>query len=202
MKVAICSLFVLVGFSVTVFSRTWTRSDGKTVAADIQYYTEEVVALKLENGQEFSIPILEMSLEDQAYLKTWEPKRPIQVPEGAVFHQGRWLARILDKTPASKALEKAKKMGGHLVRIRDQETQAAVVKLADGLAVWIDGSDEEVEGLWVFSNGEKMEFKNWYKGQPDNYRQHEHFVYMRSEGDWQDYGASPYRIVGYIVEWE
>lgn len=202
MRVAICSFLILVGFSSSAFSRTWTRSDGKTVEAEIQYYTEEAVALKLENGQEFNIPILELSLEDQAYMKTWEPKRPLKVPEGAVFHQGRWYARILENLSAPKAMEKAEKMGGHLVRIKDQETHELIIKLAEGLKVWIDGSDEEVEGLWKFSNGEKMEYKNWLKGQPDNYRRREDHLIINPDGKWNDYTITSSEVVGYIVEWE
>ncbi len=202
MKVAICLLLITFGIINIGSARTWTRSDGKTVEAEITYFTDKVAVLELSNGQEFTIPTLELSLEDQVFLKSWEPKRPIDVPEEAVFRMGRWYLRVLDKTPGSKAAGKAEAMGGHLVRIRDQEMNDFVFKLSDGLKIWVDGSDKEVEGLWEFSDGKQMEFKNWLKGQPDNYRRREHFLIIRMDGKWNDCWENDSSVVGYIVEWD
>lgn len=48
--------------------RTWTRADGKTVQAELVTVDDGKATLRLENGTEFGIEVLQLSLSDQNFL--------------------------------------------------------------------------------------------------------------------------------------
>ncbi|XP_036424674.1 galactose-specific lectin nattectin-like [Colossoma macropomum] len=53
---------------------------------------------------------------------------------------------------------------------------------------WLGGHDCVAEGKWVWSDGSKMSFQDWDKGQPDNYKNGEDCLEMNYGGSfkWND----------------
>ncbi len=163
------------------------------------------VTILLESEQKVSIPINTLSLEDQQFLKTWKPKppkRPIHVPADAIFRNGSWYGVVIEKTSWKKALEKAEKMEGHLAWVKDESTLAVLTEMAGPLHLWLGGSDAEVEDLWKWTDGEKITFFNWDRGEPNNGGRIEHYVQMRAGGKWNDFSMNSPTPVGFFVQWD
>lgn len=55
-------------------SRTWTNKQGKTVAGILLNKTDKSVSIKLPNGKTATIPLAQLSEEDNAYVATWSPE--------------------------------------------------------------------------------------------------------------------------------
>ena len=51
----------------------------------------------------------------------------------------------------------------------------------------LDLSDVKTEGKFVNSKGEKVNFTNWLRSEPDNKNGNQHFVSMWHDGEWNDY---------------
>nr|CAA91440.2 C-type lectin-like protein [Girardia tigrina] len=59
-----------------------------------------------------------------------------------------------------------------LVKITDSQTNAAVFELAskNGMGTyWMNGNDIAIEGTWVDTENKPLVYKNWYKGEPNNW---------------------------------
>lgn len=200
-------LSVILGivFLASATARTWTRNDGKVAKGELIAKNETTITIRLENATKAQIPVNSLILDDQQYVRDWTPKppkRPINVPEDAVFHDGSWFAVVLEKLRWKTAARKAVRLGGHLARVKDAETQKFVAELADGILLWLDGSDEEVEGLWKWSNGEKLPFTHWGASEPNNTRGAEHQIIIGLEGKWNDVRENSSQVPGFIVQWD
>ena len=57
------------------------------------------------------------------------------------------------------------------------------------LSIWLDGTDEAEEGIWVDSAGNNITFFNWREDQPDNNGGREHYIHYRPGwgGLWNDH---------------
>ncbi|MEC5128860.1 lectin-like protein [Verrucomicrobiales bacterium BCK34] len=187
------------------YGRTWTNQNGQTAEGKVVKIEGSEVTLLLNNDQAVAIPINTLSLDDQQFLTTWKPKppkRPIEVPEDAVFHNGSWYAVVIGKTTWKKAAERAEKMGGHLAWIKDEATHAVLTEMAGPLHLWLGGSDEEVEDLWKWSDGELITWFQWDRGEPNNGGGREHFIQMRAGGKWNDLSMNSPAPVGFFVQWD
>lgn len=185
--------------------RTWTSAGGRTAEGELVSKAEKTITLKLPNGAESEVEITTLSVEDQQHIKDWkptEPKRPIYVPEDAVYFEGGWYKIILEKESWSKANEKAESMEGHLAWIKNEETQEFLTQLAENIRLWLGASDAEVEGLWKWTDGEKVKFKNWGKDQPFNWKNRQHYLCLDENGNWEDLWNLTPHIAGYIVQWD
>ncbi|CAI5648884.1 unnamed protein product [Oreochromis niloticus] len=65
-------------------------------------------------------------------------------------------------------------LGGHLASFHSTAEYTFIRKLiytAAGsyTAAWVGGNDRETETVWMWSDGSKFNFRNWARGQPDNY---------------------------------
>ena len=188
-----------------VYGRTWTNQDGRKAKGTPVKVEGNELTLRLPNDQKVVIPINTLSLEDQQFLATWkpkQPKRPISVPADAIFHNGSWYSVVIEKTSWKKAAEKAEKMEGHLAWIKDEATLAVLTELAGPLHLWLGGSDAEVEDLWTWTDGEKITFFNWDRGEPNNGGRIEHYIQMRAGGKWNDLSMNSPTPVGFIVQWD
>ena len=186
-----------------VEARTWTHKDGRTVEAEAVSLSRTGVTLELADGTRTTIPVNQLSIDDQAFLKTWKPKRPIEVPEKAVYHDGSWFHVILEEMTWKLAAQKAEKMGGRLAVINDAETQELIVSLADGLLLWIGATDEEIEGRWRWVDGEKLAFTAWGSTEPNGGRK-ENYARLGKRGKWIDVDdrGGAHGVVGFIVQWK
>ena len=52
--------------------------------------------------------------------------------------------------------------------------------------VWLGIDDKAVEGEFVDEQGQKVTPVKWAKRQPDNWAHKEHYVHMKSGGEWND----------------
>ncbi len=68
-----CSLSLLASRLVAEEFRTFTNSAGKTLQAKLVKKTDSDATIRLENGQEFTIPVNTLSPDDQAYIRDWNP---------------------------------------------------------------------------------------------------------------------------------
>jgi len=64
-----------IAFAAAGEFRTWTRSDSKTVSATLIGFDGTNVALKLANGQSYSLPLAQLSATDQTFVKA----QPVKV---------------------------------------------------------------------------------------------------------------------------
>ncbi len=150
--------------------------------------------------------LLVLGCVTQAHCQTPGPKPPLAAPKDAKLFNWNWDAVFQDKVSWQVARDKCERMGGQLAVIHDKATWEFIKGLSE-TRLWLGATDEKVEGEWVWVDGEKMTFKAWTPGNPDNYRAKEHYLStVPAERGWNDvakewdfYKQSP--IVGYICEW-
>ncbi|MBN1269424.1 MAG: protein kinase [Kiritimatiellae bacterium] len=94
------------------------------------------------------------------------------------------------------------KHGGHLatVQTKDEMNWIAAEFSAPGILVRLGGTDARKEGQWQWSTGEPMNFVNWERGKPDNYRGIEHSMGFIPGGLWDDIPAES--LCPFLVEWD
>lgn len=128
-------------------------------------------------------------------------------PKDAVTFKDSRYKLIEDPLPVTEAVRACQKMGGHLVRIDNDEENSFVAGLllnAGEKRAWIDGSDAASEGDWILSDDEKMKYFNWKTkmlgDEPNNGGKSEHWIQIDKEGKWYDENAGS-RVV-YVCEWD
>lgn len=109
--------------------------------------------------------------------------------------------------------------GGHLATVTSSDEQDFItgfIKSASKQNLWIGLSDEAEEGKWKWVTGEKFDFSNWSKGEPNNWSNAENYVGLVSRdtsfnynvdlGQWNDFtdtgSNEPQDSFGFICEWE
>ena len=130
----------------------------------------------------------------------------LHIPPNAVLHNGHLY--FVSEGPATwrQAKEQCEQMGGHLVRIEDASENSFVKQLlANGKVrdYWIDGSDEQDEGHWQFTDGRPMLFAEWARGEPNNGARIEHHILIgwpERGRKWGDFGAG--MRIGFVCEWD
>lgn len=103
--------------------------------------------------------------------------------------------------PWHQAKKWAAQQGGSLVVINSKEENDWLVKAFGGESeYWIGLTDEASEGQWFWVIGSPAQYLNWLKGEPDNYRNQQHYgiINCKSPGMWNDAEANDSRIA--IVE--
>ncbi len=140
-------------------------------------------------------------------------KSKARIPRDAVKYKGHHYKLFDIQGPHGVAMKKAESMGGHLVRIQGPDEQQFVAKLANSGRLsnyWIDGSDELSEGRWLFSDGTRMKFFYWYRGEPNNVGLSEHYIVIQRNEDWRwndsvlrgDANIRAHHPRGFICEWD
>lgn len=99
--------------------------------------------------------------------------------------------------------------GGHLVAIGSAEENQWVLDtfsdlVAEG-ALWIGYTDADQEGVWEWSNGESLQYENWYYGEPNNAGGNEDYTRMYTykespctPGTWCDLRNDDGTLIGVI----
>ncbi|XP_072519934.1 galactose-specific lectin nattectin-like [Salminus brasiliensis] len=85
------------------------------------------------------------------------------------------------------------KNSGNLASVHSHKENAFLqdlIKKGTGslMNTWIGGHDAVAEGTWLWSDGSKMDFHDWCKNEPSNYKNKEHCMTM-NYGDlnqWND----------------
>ncbi|KRF98344.1 uncharacterized protein Dwil_GK27023 [Drosophila willistoni] len=80
------------------------------------------------------------------------------------------------------ALQRCAKWGGHLVHLKSEEEWNLVTKkLESGHRYWVDFNDFETENTFISATtGEKLTFKKWYPGEPNDLNKKEFCVELGS----------------------
>ena len=95
-------------------------------------------------------------------------------------------------------------MPGHLVAIQDAaENELVRSLLPPGKTAWIDGSDNDIENWWVFTQGSlkdvDMTYFNWDEYAPDGAHDENALIIYQATGTWEDVaiGSSYWFIIEY-----
>jgi len=187
-------------------ARTWTNPDGQTIEAEILDRNDRTVILVMEDGRKFELAINKLSIDDQLFLKTWSkpPRRPLYVPEEAVYYNGSWYSVVFESVSWQEASEQADRLRAQLACVKDEQLNQILLELAQGRWIWLGGSDEEEEGKWTWADGEPFDYSNWEEFQPDNRFDWEHYLCLGPAGYWIDQSESPrrMRVSGFALQWD
>ena len=131
------------------------------------------------------------------------------IPDTAKSWNGHHYLRVDDAATKHVAQRRARSMGGHLARVESAVEQSFIHELIkNGPHGWyaIDGSDEENEGVWIWSNGEPISYLDWDANEPSGTTTHDQFIFQHDlqmnpkNGKMHD-GVCGGRN-GFIVEWD
>lgn len=121
---------------------------------------------------------------------------------------GHYYAATPFPLPWRMAREWAQQHGGYLVVINNEAENKWLAENFDSdVQYWIGLSDEHEEGKWQWVDGSEPEYTNWQAGEPDNYRQSQHYVIMNYKvpaknltepGFWNDIAIEEQRLA--IIE--
>ena len=143
-------------------------------------------------------------------------KSKARIPRNSVKWNGHHYMLFDNRGPHSRAEKICQAMGGHLVRIQSPEEQQLIKQIAKSAkkemskrantekfpSYWIDGTDEEKEGVWIFSDGTPMKNFYWHPGYYDNDKSKNHIEFYGHEGTWNDNPGTTDYIDGFICEWD
>lgn len=97
---------------------------------------------------------------------------------------------LVSPTSWTSAEKLAKSLGGHLAAINNNEENEWVRRtFAQVRGMWIGLNDRKKEGEFVWSNGDPLTFQKWFRNEPNNYDEREHWVAMfvrGYNGAWND----------------
>ncbi len=129
-----------------------------------------------------------------------DKKPPLNVPQNATLFNGKWYYVYLEKGTWRRAQEKCRKLGGNLACVHDGKTQDFIRTLSKGLDLWLGATDEKVEGLWMWVDGQEMTYKAWFRGGPEGGRKSDYLLIGWGGRGWAD-RREDFGCVGFICEW-
>ncbi|KAK7909500.1 hypothetical protein WMY93_014184 [Mugilogobius chulae] len=91
-------------------------------------------------------------------------------------------------------------MDGTLAVIQNKPTNEFLRTLSSRMDAWIGLSDAQLDWVWLWINSERAGFRNWCRGEPNNYGGNQHCTVMNYNGEncWDDQDCTSYRP--YICE--
>jgi hypothetical protein len=102
------------------------------------------------------------------------------------------------------AQAEAERLGGNLVTINDAAENAWLVGASGFFSgderFWVGLSDELEEDVWVWTDGDTADYRNWMDDEPNDYGDGKDFVELTADGFWNDQEGS--RLMPGIVERE
>ena len=164
--------------------------DSSSTIARIKELEQEVAALK----------------KSLAATVKQEPDKPkVTIPKQAFEFGGHHYLFFRATATWHQAKKFCEQQAGHLVRIESPQENAFIRQLVHTSAaadVWIDGTDELQEGVWLFSNGQPVKFTNWMPGEPSNTDEGEHYASLSRKSGWlwNDIGAG--KRWSFVCEWD
>jgi hypothetical protein len=110
------------------------------------------------------------------------------------------------------AKQRCESMGGHLAVLDSPGEAEFVLRIVQASGtrfekmdgVWIGATDNKVEGEWVWVDGSPMRYADWFRNQPNNKKNEEHYAMLWiSAGKWCDQPNSSIEHTTYFVcEWD
>ena len=91
-----------------------------------------------------------------------------------------------DQRTWHEANEIARRNGGHLAIIDDDQENNYLAGLLDRQIAFIGVSDQQEEGTWRNVNGATQTYFNWRSDNPNNFGGVQHFVELEPSGKWND----------------
>jgi hypothetical protein len=125
-----------------------------------------------------------------------------RIPKTAVKFNGHRYAICTEQKTWHEARDYSESLGGYLARIESPNEMAFIANLGGSTrGLYLDGTDENEEGIWMFSNGESVDRSVliWLDGAgPRNgHAQHHLYFWERTVCD-----AEAGCRVGFIIEWD
>ncbi|MEM9707247.1 MAG: PQQ-dependent sugar dehydrogenase [Pseudomonadota bacterium] len=110
-----------------------------------------------------------------------------EAPEEFTFGDSVYMLGTPGLTRADAQAEAAA-AGGTLLRINSQGEQDFIMQTFwRGEGIYLDASDQAVEGVWLDSSGNELTYTNWGGSGPDNGGGAQHWaVIARPSGNWDD----------------
>jgi hypothetical protein len=125
-------------------------------------------------------------------------------PRNAVAFGGHhYLLFEQPQIPWHVAQDFCARQGGHLARIQSPEEfefLKTLIAQTKSIVFWVDGNDEESEGVWVDADGEPLTYLPWEPGFPSNDLGNENVAEIR-DGKFNDMRCG-LRQGGFICEWD
>ncbi|MDP2808514.1 MAG: C-type lectin domain-containing protein [Rhodocyclaceae bacterium] len=105
----------------------------------------------------------------------------------------------------SQAKDACANQGGYLATITSQAENDWIVKNSlqgTSNSTRLGGSDEQIEGTWIWITGESFVYTNWNSGEPNSgYGGYEEdSLFFNADGTWND-GSSNVAASSYLCEW-
>jgi hypothetical protein len=164
---------------------------------------EEAKRVRLEEATEIKELIkqrkeTELPTLDQLKWKVAKAK----IPKTAVKFNGHHYAICTEQKTWHMARDYSESLGGHLARIESPDEMEFIANLGGSLlGLHLDGTDENEEGIWMFSNGKPVDqlVLNWHhgKGLRNGHGEHHLKFWNRAIVD-----SDASNRVGFIIEWD
>lgn len=135
------------------------------------------------------------------------------------FYYGGHTYQVINTSMTwSNAKEYCDRLGGHLASVTSKSEDESIFEFVVNSGYsqdeyWVGGSDESSEGDWHWTTDEKWEYSHWGTGEPDNYRNIQHYlcVCIREKSgaswkcnvsEWDDVEDDPLGGLGFVCEWD
>lgn len=118
------------------------------------------------------------------------PPEPADPPEPAENTFGDSSYVLLEGgLTRDEALTYAEETGGKLLRVDSKEEQDYILETFwNDQGIYLDASDAAEEGVWVNSDGDLVDYTDWFGGGPNNDGNQDYAVIATAEGQWDDQG--------------
>lgn len=140
------------------------------------------------------------------------PDYTSNIPDDAITFQGHSYKVFQEQLSWREAKARCELMNGHLAIItskaeNDFLTQLAIKTLKGRKqldSLWLGATDEVTEGLWLWVDGSRMNYRNWFKMQPNNKNSEEHYLILFLEQNaWCDQpNQSAQHRTFFACEWD
>ncbi|MDJ0784048.1 MAG: DUF2341 domain-containing protein, partial [Desulfosarcinaceae bacterium] len=139
--------------------------------------------------------------------------------ETGFFYKGVQTALNWDLASTAALGTSLNGVNGQLATIRSATEQEIIagIAAASGSDLWLGATDETTEGEWRWleggaeadqfwagdQNGHNVNgaYANWLSGRPDNFDGIQHYLHIRSDGQWNDERIDDLSVTGYVVAW-
>ena len=126
------------------------------------------------------------------------------IPTGTIRFGGSRYKFFEEKLTWPEAKRKCESLGGHLVCIETAaEHRFIAMQFGNNriTGVWAGGTDERIEGTWVWVNGAPFDYSKWYQDKPNNQGGEEHYLILGLSGDFTWNDGRAFWTYPFICEW-